>query len=113
MYHQIKQKEMNETLTLMAELAEKFPMLSVNQINFYEFAKFYQKNPKDFITMVVFLDCMKQMNHQTTNGITYFINLEDVRKINVKKNQDKWAFDVYNSAKEKVTLRHVYTHVFN
>lgn len=112
MYHQMKKQTILEAVQLIAELGEKFPMLPINQINFYELAKFYQKNPKDLISMVVFLDCMKHMNGQSEEQIRYFVNLEEVSKIKVKKNEHQWVFDVYKNAQEKIKLNHVYSHQF-
>lgn len=112
MYHQMKKKNILESLELIADFGEKFPLLAINQINFYELAKFYQKNPKDLISMIVFLDCMKHMNDQSEKQISYFINLEEVRKIKVKKREQQWVFDVYKNAQEKFTLTHIYQHSF-
>lgn len=112
MYHIIKQQDMMETLKLITEFGDQFPMLTVKEINFYELAKYYGKDPKDFITMVVFLDCMRHMNEKSEKNIHYFINLEDVSKMKVKKNQHQWSFEIYKNAREKVKLQHDYHHVF-
>lgn len=108
----MKQHQMIETLQLIHEMGEKFPMLSVNQINFYELAKHYGKNPKDLISMVVFLDCMTHMNAQSKKNIGYYIDLAEVTKIKVKKNHPQWTFEVYKNANEKIKLQHTYYHQF-
>lgn len=112
MYHQMKKQAVVETLQTLQAFSDKFPTLAVNQINFYELAKHYQKNPKDFISMVVFMDCMNHMNERSENENSYYLDLAQVKQITVRRNKEQWVFDVYKNTREKVRLSHVYHHRF-
>lgn len=105
----MNKKVIIETLIHINELGEKFPLLQLKQINFYELAKFYKKDSKDFLSLVVLLDCMKQTNENSTKKIAYYIDINEVSKIKVKRNQNKWVFHVHKNSNENMKLTHEFS----
>lgn len=107
MYHGMSKKAMKEALEQIAEIGENFPKLKMSDINFMELAKYHQKHPKDYITMIVLLDAMRVANVQST-GVKYYVNLEDVQKIKVRREKNNWVFNLYNKENKKMKIVHSY-----
>lgn len=110
-YHQMKQKLILKTLGTLHEFSEKFPMLTVSDINLYELAKHYDLHGKDFESMIVFMDCMKNIklkDKETKEKMGSFVDLMKVKSIQIKKKQDNWTFKIKDNDDKTFRIEHKY-----
>jgi len=106
MYHEMKKEELLISFSLINEFSAKFPGLKVHDINYIELAKFYNQHPKNLLTAIVMLDCLKEINAKGTNS--FFIDMEKVSKVKVKRERKKWVFFIHTNAKKKIRLQHFF-----
>lgn len=108
MYHHMKKNDILESLMIIQDFSKNFPMMKLQEINFHELAKFYNRNPKDLISMICFLDCMNVINQNANKKNKIIIDLNNVSKIKIKKNNSKWVFFVYKNANSFLELSHTF-----
>ena len=111
-FHTMNQKSMIKTLKVLDELSIKFPLMTIHQINFYSLAPHYGLNGKDFLSMVSFMDGVRQL--KAKDGVnqtqaSFFIDVHEVHQLTIKKNESRWVFDVvHGESKHKLSFEHVF-----
>jgi hypothetical protein len=112
-YHVINRLRITKTLTVLNELSEKFPKMTLNNIDFYSLAPYYHLQAKDFFTMVVFLDGirnLKAMDRAQNKLVSFVIDMSEVKSITAKKEESKWVFDlIYGKDKRKLSFETSFT----
>lgn len=101
----IEKEELKKTLMEIEEFSSKFPMMKVKNIDYAQLAKYLKADYKVVLSAVALLECMKKMNSEAKER-QYYIDLEDMSKMKVKKDKEKWIFTIYKNSKEKMRIKH-------
>lgn len=112
-YNKLNQKDLIKTVNIIKDLSAKFPLMTLEDINYDFLSKEFQITKKHFVSTIVFIDWLHK------NGV--HLDILDVNSLLVKSafvnnNEDggrltRWQFHIKSKKNEK-TLKFEHTYIF-